>query len=85
MDVNELYGNAKNHKISQKRALLATYFLRYADINLSTSAKLFQRTVSTLSRQAEKLNRSPEKYFSLDLLKKIEMDLEAVKIQQDIL
>ncbi len=72
---SDLYGPSKNHQIAKKRVLFADCLLRHTNTNITSIAKLLQRTHGTLLRQLNQLSKQPEKYFSAALLKKIEQSL----------
>ncbi len=75
---SELYGLSRNRDVSKKRALLISYLLKYSDKKLSEIAHLFNRTQSTLQRQVLSLMHSKNKYFSNDLLQKIDAEIKKI-------
>jgi REP element-mobilizing transposase RayT len=75
IQMSDLIGIPRNRRYSKERILLASYLLRYSNINLRGIASLFHRTHGTLSRQLAKYNLHPEKYFSTAFLKNIENEL----------
>jgi REP element-mobilizing transposase RayT len=68
-----LFGVTKNHEIAKQRILVANYLFQYSGKNISEIARFFQRTHGTLSRQLKKFSQRPEKYFSIEVMKKIEL------------
>ena len=76
VDEIELYSLCKNHQNSKKRALLATYWLKYSGMKLSEIANVLQRSEATMHRQLSQLNRSSDNYFSKALLQKIEVEIK---------
>ncbi|OGT49153.1 MAG: hypothetical protein A3E82_09385 [Gammaproteobacteria bacterium RIFCSPHIGHO2_12_FULL_38_11] len=82
IEQTKLFGRSKNHILTKKRALLASYLVRYSDVNIVSLAKLFQITHGTLSRQLNQLTSNPEVVFSNELLKIIEHALINVEKQK---
>ncbi|OGT44209.1 MAG: hypothetical protein A3F13_05685 [Gammaproteobacteria bacterium RIFCSPHIGHO2_12_FULL_40_19] len=72
IDQTKLFGRSKTHMITKQRALLASYFIRFSDINIVSVAKLFQITHGTLSRQLNRLVDNADAIFSPELLQTIE-------------
>jgi putative transposase len=68
-----LFGTSKNHVTAKQRILVANYLLQYCGKNISEVARLFQRTHGTLSRQLKQFTREREKYFSMEVMQKIEL------------
>lgn len=69
----QLFGVSKNHEIAKQRILVANYLLQYSGKNMSEIARFFRRTHGTLSRQLKQFSQHPEKYFSIEVMKKIEL------------
>ena len=75
---NELYSLSKNHHTSKKRALVASYWLKYCDMTLADIAAIFQRSHSTLHRQIMQWNSvlDKHKYFPEAALKNIDNEIQ---------
>lgn len=67
-----LLGPSRNRLVAKQRILLAQYLLRYTKLNITDVAEFLQRTRSTLRRQMREMDLYPEKYFSLEIRKKID-------------
>lgn len=76
IDTGKLYGASKDRTLSKKRILLAHYWLKYTDIQMSDIGRMFHKTHGTLSRQIQNFKQYPDKYFEEILLHNIENDCD---------
>lgn len=72
IELNILSSNSRNREISRLRTLAISYLMQYSELNIVDIAKRFHRTHGTLLRQLTALKTEKNRYFPLQILKKIQ-------------